>query len=124
MRIIVCAAWLFVILGVAGIAVRCLKQNNILASLLFLALTMLALFAFSDTLEQIPTTCPLCGYASNSSFCTNCGACLEEKAPCLNCGNEIDQDELYCGNCGVRTYSDSQEEQHYGSTKETTGENK
>lgn len=47
--------------------------------------------------------CPNCSTVNNDSkFCKKCGAQLNAKAICLNCGRQLDNDTIFCPNCGKK----------------------
>lgn len=48
--------------------------------------------------------CPNCGNENdeNQKFCGECGAKLAQSTKCPNCGNEIPANAKFCGECGYR----------------------
>ena len=44
--------------------------------------------------------CPKCGEEEYGNFCRECGTQIKTKCP--NCGQTVNVEEAYCGNCGVK----------------------
>jgi hypothetical protein len=70
---------------------------------LVLALVMIlgCTCAFSEGDEW---TCPACGAANTTNFCTQCGAKKPEEIICPGCGAKysVDSGAVFCGNCGTK----------------------
>ena len=49
-------------------------------------------------------TCPGCGAANTTNFCTTCGTKKPEPVACPDCGTEYSPDSgaVFCGNCGAK----------------------
>lgn len=67
--------------------------------------------------------CPKCGFDNLdiANFCIKCGARIDEKIPCLKCGEYISNDSIKCPRCGKaiphRSASTMQKDEVLSSTK-------
>ncbi len=79
-------------------------MNNIKKAMALMTALVLALGCACAFAEGDEWTCPGCGAANTTSFCTTCGAKKPEKTVCPDCGTEYaaDSGAVFCGNCGAR----------------------
>ena len=76
-----------------------IKKVISLISALILILGCTCAFAEGDE-----WSCPDCGAANKTNFCTKCGAKKPEEIICPDCGTKYpaDSDAVFCGNCGAK----------------------
>lgn len=77
------------------------STRKAMALILALVLILACACAFAEGDEW---TCPDCGAANTTGFCTKCGAKRPEAIICPDCGAEYpaDTDAVFCGECGAK----------------------
>lgn len=55
-----------------------------------------------SSVKQDTWECPNCKKQVSGKFCSDCGAKKPEKIKCVNCGNEIENTQKFCPECGTK----------------------